>query len=74
MTFKDDDDGLTGTYVLGEESRSFKYSLNNPQSGDVRLLFEDGTTIVITIININDTTLNYFNKNEKMECTLNRQY
>lgn len=71
LTFNDDEE-CSGTYIVGEEQSPFTYSLNNPQSGDVRILFDEETAIVITVISISDTTLKYRNKNDKQYYELNK--
>ena len=73
LTFNNDEKH-SGTYVVGNESRPFTYSINTPQSGDIRMLFDDETTMVITIISVNDTTLKYRNKNDKQDYELNKLY
>lgn len=73
LTFNDGDE-CSGTYVVGNEARPFTYNINTPQSGDIQLLFDDESTIVITIISVNDTTLKYRNKNEMEDYELNKQY
>ena len=73
ITFNDDED-FSGTYTVGDTSRSFTYTINSPQSGDVRLLLDDAATLVITVISIDDAILKYRNKNNKQDYELSRQY
>ncbi len=64
------DDG-TGKY----NNRAIEYLLNNPQSGDLQLVFDDGDTIVLSVLSISDTKLTVIDKRDKSEtiCTLTRK-
>lgn len=56
LTFNDDDQ-QTGVLAQGEEERPFTYSLNTPQSGDVRLLFDNQNVLILTVVSVSDTAL-----------------
>lgn len=71
LTFKNDG---TGTYRIDGDTQTFNYDLNNPQSGDVRLLLNDQTTLIFTVISVSDTTLILRKKGKTEQYTLNKQY
>lgn len=73
LTFNDDDE-QTGVYVVGGKQHDFTFSLNNPQSGDVRLLLNDQQVVIFTIVSVSDTTLVIRKKNGPAQFTLNKQY
>jgi len=73
LTFNDDD-AHTGTYLIDGHNHTFTYDLNTPQSGDVRLLLDDETTVIFTIVSVNDTTLMIHKKGKQELYTLNKQY
>lgn len=64
----------TGTYQIDGGTKTFNYNLNNPQSGDVRLLLNDQTTLIFSVVYISDTTLILRKKGETKQYTLNKQY
>lgn len=52
----------TGAY---DNDRTFEYLLNSPQSGDLQLAFDDGETMVFSILSISDTKLTVIDKRDK---------
>lgn len=65
------DDG-TGNY---NNDRTFEYQLNNPQSGDLHICFDDGGTLVFCVLSISDTKLTVIDKRDKTHtvCILTRK-
>ena len=53
-----------GTGTLNNEEH-FDYLLNNPQSGDLLLLFEDGETKVYAVLSVTYDALTIINKRDK---------
>lgn len=73
ITFNDDDIH-SGTYLIEGENKSFVYDLNTPQSGDIRLLFNDQDALVLSVLSINDTTLEIRKKGNNTSYILNKLY
>lgn len=73
ITFNEDD-AHSGTYLVNGENKSFIYDLNTPQSGDIRLLFNDQSVFIFSVVSITDTTLELRKKGNNSSFILNKLY
>lgn len=73
LTFNEGEE-RTGTYIVGGKEQNFIYDFNNPQSGDIRLLMDDQTVMIISVVSVSDTTLVLRRKGKNQQYVLNRQY